>query len=131
MTSLLHFNALQANGGAAGAPAGDNANNYAAPAAGGDNSYSHLPPLQRKIMEIVSADSSGEGMHVKHVGRMCGASNGEEVMEAIELLMGEGLLYSTIDDLVSVELHTPQTQLTVSTSLPPRNISAVAMSRVS
>lgn len=51
-------------------------------------------------MEIVSADQSGEGMHVKHVGRMSGA-NGEDVMDAMEVLMGEGLLYSTIDDLVS------------------------------
>jgi replication factor A2 len=89
----------QAQGGAA--PAGADANSYAAPAAGGGDNYGHLPPMQKKIMEIVSADSSGEGMHVKHVGRMCGAVNSEEVMEAIEQLMGEGLLYSTIDDLVS------------------------------
>ncbi len=98
----MHFKAnpqAQAQGGAA--PAGADANSYAAPAAGGGDNYGHLPPMQKKIMEIVSADSSGEGMHVKHVGRMCGAVNSEEVMEAIEQLMGEGLLYSTIDDLVS------------------------------
>lgn len=52
-------------------------------------------------MEVVSADSSGEGMHVKHVGRRCDKANGDDVMEAIEQLMNEGLLYSTIDDLVS------------------------------
>ncbi|BEJ12190.1 hypothetical protein CspHIS471_0206500 [Cutaneotrichosporon sp. HIS471] len=99
--SLTIRNPGAAKGGAAaaGANANANANSYAAPAAGDGDMYGHLIPMQKKIMEIVSADTSGEGMHVKHVGRMCGAVNGEEVMEAIEQLMGEGLLYSTIDDL--------------------------------
>ncbi|TXT09750.1 uncharacterized protein COLE_03684 [Cutaneotrichosporon oleaginosum] len=97
--SIRNPGAAQGRGGAA--PAGADANSYAAPAAGGGDSYGHLPPQQKQIMDIVAADSSGEGMHVTHIGRMCGGMTREEVMEAIEHLMGEGLLYSTIDDLVS------------------------------
>ncbi|GMK53980.1 hypothetical protein CspeluHIS016_0105660 [Cutaneotrichosporon spelunceum] len=97
--SLSIRNPNAAKGGAA--PAGNNANtdSYAAPAAGGGDVYGHLAPMQKKIMEVVSADTSGEGMHVRHVARLCGATSIEDVMVGIEQLMGQGLLYSTIDDL--------------------------------
>ncbi|WOO76833.1 Replication factor A protein 2 [Vanrija pseudolonga] len=91
-----------ASGGAgAGAGAGANHSDYAAaaPAAISANDYAHLPPLQRKVMEVVSAEEHDDGIHVSLVSRRCGTANGEEVMEAIESLMSEGMLFSTIDDL--------------------------------
>lgn len=89
------------NGGAAATTAATSGDYAAATTGAATNNFAHLPPLQRKIMEVVSADGSDEGMHVQRIGRMCGSGDSEALMEAIELLMGDGLLYSTIDDLVS------------------------------
>ncbi|EIW67669.1 hypothetical protein TREMEDRAFT_18062, partial [Tremella mesenterica DSM 1558] len=63
-----------------------------------ESPYANLPPLQRKIMEIVSKEESEDGMHVSAVSRSMTGTKGEDVMEAIENLMGEGMLYSTVDD---------------------------------
>lgn len=73
----------QASGGAgAAAGAGANHSDYAAaaPAAISANDYAHLPPLQRKVMEVVSAEEHDDGIHVSLVSRRCGTANGEEVM---------------------------------------------------
>lgn len=83
---------------APGAVAGDY---NAATTTGGGTDYSYLVPLQRKVMELVAAEEHEDGIHVAAVSKNCGSATGVEVMEAIESLMNEGLLYSTIDDLVS------------------------------
>ncbi|RSH90941.1 replication factor A protein 2 [Saitozyma podzolica] len=75
---------------------------YAAPAANGgpdSSAWAHLPPLHKKIMEVVSREDSDDGMHVSSLTRAVSSGSGEDAMEAIEYLMGEGLLFSTIDDL--------------------------------
>lgn len=70
---------MQAPAGAGGVAS---ANDYAAPGnagAGNASEYADLPPLERKIMEIVSAVDDDDGVHVSNVSRQCGGS-GEEVM---------------------------------------------------
>lgn len=52
-------------------------------------------------MSVVVSEDHEDGMHVSTVSKACVGASGESVMEAIEDLMGEGLLFSTIDDLVS------------------------------
>ncbi|KAL7420751.1 Replication factor A protein 2 [Cryptotrichosporon argae] len=79
-------------------------NDYAAGAHSNGGSaataYAHLQPLQRRIMEIVAAEDNEDGMHVSLVSRQVGmGAGGDQVMEAIEELMGDGMLFSTIDDL--------------------------------
>lgn len=66
--------------------------------------YSHLPELHRKIMEVVSKVDHDDGMHVAALSKACGTAEGPDVMEAIETLMTEGLLFSTIDDLVGARV---------------------------
>ncbi|ORY30547.1 hypothetical protein BCR39DRAFT_528659 [Naematelia encephala] len=64
-----------------------------------ESAFAALPPLQRKIMEIVAAEDGDDGMHVSTVSRQVTGFKTEDVMDAIEGLMSEGMLYSTIDDL--------------------------------
>ena len=45
-----------------------------------ESAYAALPPLQRKIMEVVAQEDSEDGMHVSAVTRHVGTSNSEEVM---------------------------------------------------
>lgn len=43
--------------------------------------YAHLPPLQKKIMEIVAAEDGEDGLHVSAVSRQVGGGvAGEDVM---------------------------------------------------
>lgn len=74
-----------------GAPASDvaKANDYAGGAAAGgvqSSDYAHLPPLQRKVMEVVSAEEHEDGMHVSNVSRFCGNATAEAVMWVLVLL---------------------------------------------
>ncbi|WWC70927.1 uncharacterized protein I206_104879 [Kwoniella pini CBS 10737] len=64
-----------------------------------DSAFNGLPVLQRRIMEFVSKDETDDGVHVSLISRQVGSGNGEDVMEAVEQLMNDGLLFSTIDDL--------------------------------
>ncbi|KAL1413150.1 Replication factor A protein 2 [Vanrija albida] len=97
--SFRNPNGATGNAGAAGAGANHSDYAAAAPAATSANDWAHLPPLHRKVMEIVSAEEHEDGMHVSLVSRRCGTANGEEVMDAIESLMSDGMVFSTIDDL--------------------------------
>jgi replication factor A2 len=46
-----------------------------------ESAYAQLPPLQRSIMELVSANDDDDGMHVSAVSKSVGGmSNGEAVM---------------------------------------------------
>lgn len=77
-TLALTISIIQAPAGAGGVAS---ANDYAAPgaAAGNASEYADLPPLERKIMEIIAAVDDDDGVHVSTVSRQCGGS-GEEVM---------------------------------------------------
>jgi Replication protein A C terminal len=62
------------------------------------NDFSHLEPLQRQIMQLVhNAPPSNEGVHVQTIAQNIHASSAK-VMQAVEQLAIEGLLYTTIDD---------------------------------
>lgn len=75
---ILAVSMLQAPAAAGGVAS---ANDYAAPGTGAGNAseYADLPPLERKIMEIIAAVDDDDGVHVSTVSRQCGGS-GEEVM---------------------------------------------------
>ena len=65
---------------------------------GGNGELDHLPPLQRQIMVLVhNAPPSNEGVHVQHIAQQIQAPNAI-VMQAVEQLATDGLLYTTIDD---------------------------------
>jgi len=58
----------------------------------------HLEPLQRRIMMYVHNNaSSNEGVHVQTVAQSIQAPSAS-VMQAVEQLATDGLLYTTIDD---------------------------------
>lgn len=60
--------------------------------------FSHLEPLQREIMMLVhNAPPSNEGVHVQTIAQTIHASSAS-VLQAVEQLATEGLLYTTIDD---------------------------------
>ena len=45
-----------------------------------DSAYAALPPLQKKIMEVVAREDGEDGMHVSMVSRQVGTTSGEAVM---------------------------------------------------
>lgn len=55
-------------------------NNAGAGAGGGNPEWAGLPTIQRKIMELVSVDTSDEGMHVSSISRTVAAGNNEAAM---------------------------------------------------
>lgn len=58
-------------------------NAYAAPAGNvqsNNDSYSHLQPLQKRIMEIVAQEDGDDGLHVSAVSRALGGQKGDDVM---------------------------------------------------
>ena len=60
--------------------------------------FGHLDPLQRQIMMLVhNAPPSNEGVHVQTIAQTIRASSAS-VLQAVEQLATEGLLYTTIDD---------------------------------
>jgi replication factor A2 len=60
--------------------------------------FGHLEPLQRQIMMLVhTAPPSNEGVHVQTIAQTIHASSAS-VLQAVEQLTTEGLLYTTIDD---------------------------------
>ncbi|ORX37236.1 hypothetical protein BD324DRAFT_650842 [Kockovaella imperatae] len=97
--TVRYPNGVPNDGGARGA-GGAVANDYSAGTTNGADSsaWAGLPPLQRKIMEIVAADDTDEGIHVATVTRQMGNVNVDEVTNAIEKLMDDGQLYPTHDE---------------------------------
>ena len=49
-------------------------------AGGAADSYASLPAMQRKIMQVVGANDTDEGMHVSAITKAVGGNNSEEVM---------------------------------------------------
>jgi replication factor A2 len=63
-----------------------------------NNNLGHLEPLQRQIMVLVhNAPPTNEGVHVQTIAQTLHVS-GASVMQAVEQLTTDGLLYTTIDD---------------------------------
>lgn len=72
------------------------AQSYAASSNSGQ--ITRLPPLQRKIAEFMQNTSCGEeGIHVGAIARAVGG-DARSISEALDRLMDEGLVFSTIDD---------------------------------
>ncbi|WVQ96494.1 hypothetical protein IAU59_003599 [Kwoniella sp. CBS 9459] len=95
--SLSMRGASSGGGGAGGAThddysAGVQSNNA-------ESAFAGLPTLQRKIMEYVAQDDTDDGVHVSLITRQVTGFKSDDVMEAVEQLMSDGLLFSTIDDL--------------------------------
>ncbi|RDB21447.1 Replication factor A protein 2 [Hypsizygus marmoreus] len=65
-----------------------------------NDQFSYLPPLQQKIARFISSQPrSDEGVHVSVIARATGSDgDAEKISEALDKLMDEGLVYSTIDD---------------------------------
>jgi replication factor A2 len=60
--------------------------------------FVNLSPLQRQIMMFVhSAPPTNEGVHVQSIAQGIQASSGS-VLQAVEQLTTDGMLYTTIDD---------------------------------
>ncbi|KNZ71816.1 Replication factor A protein 2, partial [Termitomyces sp. J132] len=62
--------------------------------------YSHLPPLQQKIVRfIASQPQSEEGVHVSAIARAVGSEgDAQKISDALDHLMDDGHVFSTIDD---------------------------------
>ncbi|KAI0374901.1 replication protein A subunit RPA32 [Pilatotrama ljubarskyi] len=67
--------------------------------------FAHLPPLQREIISfILSQPKSDEGVHVAAIARHIATAGGGDqkdasvISEALDHLMDQGHVYSTIDD---------------------------------
>jgi replication factor A2 len=64
----------------------------------GGADFSNLEPVQRQIMMVVhNAPPSNEGVHVQAIAQSIHTSSAS-VIQAVEQLTAEGLLYTTIDD---------------------------------
>ena len=64
----------------------------------GLDQFANLSPLQRQIMMFVhSAPPTNEGVHVQSIAQGIQASSGS-VLQAVEQLTTDGMLYTTIDD---------------------------------
>ncbi|GBE82162.1 Replication factor A protein [Sparassis crispa] len=63
-----------------------------------NDQYSNLPPIQRKIVTfILSQTRNDEGVHVAAIARAVGG-DAHSISEALDKLMDEGHVFSTIDD---------------------------------
>ncbi|KZV69483.1 replication protein A, subunit RPA32 [Peniophora sp. CONT] len=84
-----------------GQHAGHSASAYAAHAAGGGGSDEHanLPPVQKAIVEWIMShpDDPDDGYHIGVISRHVNASE-DEFAEALEALMENGTIFTTIDD---------------------------------
>lgn len=63
-----------------------------------NSQFDHLDALQRQIMTFVhNAPSTNEGVHVQTIAQAI-RTPGANVLQSVEQLTTEGLLYTTIDD---------------------------------
>ncbi|KAH9951454.1 replication protein A subunit RPA32 [Amylocystis lapponica] len=83
---------------AGGSAAGPSAYTAQAHNSGMNNQYSNLKPLQRQIVQfILSQPRNEEGVHVAAIARSVGGE-AVAISEALDSLMDEGHVFSTIDD---------------------------------
>jgi len=60
--------------------------------------YSHLPPVPRSIVQfMLNQPKRPEGVHVSAIAKTVGA-DAESIEQALERLMDDGLIFSTIDE---------------------------------
>jgi len=63
------------------------------------NQFAGLPQLQRNIMEfLVGQPSNSEGVHVGAIARAVQGGDAVQISSALDVLMDEGHVYTTIDD---------------------------------
>ncbi|KAF5381079.1 hypothetical protein D9615_004013 [Tricholomella constricta] len=69
-------------------------------ASNASDQYSHLPALQQKIVRFIDTQPrSDEGVHVSTIARATGfEGDAEKISDALDKLMDQGFVYSTIDD---------------------------------
>ncbi|KAK0483813.1 replication protein A subunit RPA32 [Armillaria novae-zelandiae] len=61
--------------------------------------YAHLPKLQRDIVNfMLKQENSEEGVHVASIARSIGGGDAQKISDALDRLMDEGIVFSTIDD---------------------------------
>lgn len=87
--------------------AGQNVGSTAAPSAytgqaqsatAANDQFAHLPPIQRKILTfMMNQPTSDTGIHVGAIARAIGG-DAHSISEAVDKLMDEGQVYSTIDE---------------------------------
>ena len=68
--------------------------------ANANDQFSHLPILQQRIVRFIAGEPrTDEGVHVSKIARAIGKDgDAERISDALDKLMDEGLVYSTIDD---------------------------------
>ncbi|KAJ7581328.1 hypothetical protein C8J56DRAFT_1006244 [Mycena floridula] len=66
----------------------------------GQSRWTHFPPLPRKILEVIEGETPNapEGVHVGAIARSMGGEDALKLSNALEKLMDDGLIYTTIDD---------------------------------
>lgn len=47
---------------------------------GGNDAWSHLPAMQKQIMQIIQNDQSEEGLHVSTISKQVKSGSSEQVM---------------------------------------------------
>jgi len=67
---------------------------------GGANDYSHMPPLERQIMEFIESSGKADGCHITAISRAVGRSgvSAMEISTALEKLSDDGHVYNTVDE---------------------------------
>ncbi|KAK4685127.1 replication factor A2, partial [Tremellales sp. Uapishka_1] len=80
---------------------GSTSNDYASTTNTSNNhdAWSHLDPLSRDIMQFISTADTEDGYHVGVIAKqLSGKSDVGTIQQKIEDLIGDGLLYSTLDE---------------------------------
>ncbi|KZP00509.1 replication protein A, subunit RPA32 [Calocera viscosa TUFC12733] len=98
----------KANGTAANGPAPTNGSanvhsDYAmggGGGGGGSNDYSHMPPLDRAIMQFIESSGNSDGCHLTAISRAVGrtGATAEQINVALERLSDDGHVYNTLDE---------------------------------
>ncbi|KAG7452416.1 replication protein A, subunit RPA32 [Guyanagaster necrorhizus] len=64
-----------------------------------NDEYAHLPKLQRDIVHfMLKQESNEEGVHVASIARSIGGGDAQMISDALDRLMDDGVVFSTIDD---------------------------------
>jgi len=101
-TTLMVDKQGQPSGGIVAPGAGTSAGAYSQSSSSVpvNDQFSHLPGIQQKIVRyILNQPRTDEGVNVALIARAVGKEgDAEQISDALDKLMDEGLVYSTIDD---------------------------------
>ncbi|KII88398.1 hypothetical protein PLICRDRAFT_161449 [Plicaturopsis crispa FD-325 SS-3] len=87
-----------ANGTGSGANGSTSASAYAVQSASTNDQYSHLPAVQRQIIQFIASQAQNDdGVHVAAIARAIGG-DAHSISEALDKLADEGLVFTTIDE---------------------------------